>query len=242
MLRATHHAGVTVCNRDRCAHRESGLPKCFPLRGDPRSNFHRLILLCHSNPEDPPVWIPVSPLAPGTTGWNCSPIPPLVVKTIGTKSIPRCRHRSLFASRVAAPTPPARPVSDTSAHRAAYNGVNRTPLHPPPAHPARSRTATSLASVPDCHVPIDPGPPHRRYLAANPKTQHAGGSGAYAGVPRDAVEARAWETRNSTGASGTLPRRHEESANSETGALPRSDGLRGQTVQGKHRGLGRSAP
>ncbi len=44
MLRATNHAGVTVCNRDR----ESGLPKCLPLPGDPRSNFHRLILLCHS--------------------------------------------------------------------------------------------------------------------------------------------------------------------------------------------------
>ena len=28
--------------------------------------------------------------------WNCSPIPPLVVKTIGTKSIPRCSHRSLY--------------------------------------------------------------------------------------------------------------------------------------------------
>jgi hypothetical protein len=56
MLRATYHAGVTVCNRDR----ESGFPKCqcLPLPGDARSNFHRLILLCHSNP----VWIPVSPL------------------------------------------------------------------------------------------------------------------------------------------------------------------------------------
>jgi hypothetical protein len=28
------------------------------LPGDPRSNFHRLILICHSNP----VWVPVSPL------------------------------------------------------------------------------------------------------------------------------------------------------------------------------------
>ncbi len=28
------------------------------LSGDPRSNFHRLILLCHSNP----VWVPVLPL------------------------------------------------------------------------------------------------------------------------------------------------------------------------------------
>jgi len=28
--------------------------------------------------------------------WNCSPIPPLVVKTIGTKSIPRCSHRNLY--------------------------------------------------------------------------------------------------------------------------------------------------
>ena len=40
MLRATNPAGVTVCNRDR----ESGLPKCLSLPGDPRSNFHRLIL------------------------------------------------------------------------------------------------------------------------------------------------------------------------------------------------------
>ncbi len=83
MLRATTHAGVTVCNRDR--DRESGLPKCLPLPGDPRSNFHRLILLCHSNP----VWFQYR-------RWNCSPIPPLVVKTIGTKSIPRCWHRSLY--------------------------------------------------------------------------------------------------------------------------------------------------
>ena len=37
MLRAaSNHAGVTVCNR----HRESGLPKCLPLPGDPR--FHPL--------------------------------------------------------------------------------------------------------------------------------------------------------------------------------------------------------
>jgi hypothetical protein len=28
--------------------------------------------------------------------WNCSPIPPLVVKTIDTKSTPRCSHRSLY--------------------------------------------------------------------------------------------------------------------------------------------------
>ena len=80
MLRATNHAGITVCNRDR----ESGFPKCLPqaLPGDPRSNFHRLILLCHSNP----VWVPVSPLE----------LLSLVVKTIGTKSIPRCSHRSLY--------------------------------------------------------------------------------------------------------------------------------------------------
>ncbi len=64
MLRAANHAGVTVCNRDR----ESGFPKCLPLPGDPRSNFHRLILLCHSNP----VWVSVSPL-------ELAPIPPLVV-------------------------------------------------------------------------------------------------------------------------------------------------------------------
>jgi hypothetical protein len=90
MLRATNHAGVTVCNRDR----ESGfkLPKhfiCLPLPGDPRSNFHRLILLCHSNP----VWIPVSPLEllshPPT---RCEES----LKTIGTRSIPRCWHRSLY--------------------------------------------------------------------------------------------------------------------------------------------------
>ena len=56
VLRATNHAGITVRNCD-C---ESGLPKCLPspLPGDPRSNFHRLILLCHSNP----VRVPVSPL------------------------------------------------------------------------------------------------------------------------------------------------------------------------------------
>ena len=30
--------------------------------------------------------------------WNCSPIPPLVVKMIGTKSIPRCWHRSPYLS------------------------------------------------------------------------------------------------------------------------------------------------
>ncbi len=45
MMRATYHVGITVCYRDR----ESGFPKCLPLSGDPRSNFHRLILLCHSN-------------------------------------------------------------------------------------------------------------------------------------------------------------------------------------------------
>jgi hypothetical protein len=56
MLRATYHADVTVCNRDR----ESGLPKCLPLPGDPRSNFHRLILLSgHSNLNPLAVWIPV---------------------------------------------------------------------------------------------------------------------------------------------------------------------------------------
>ncbi len=37
-----------------------GLPKCLPLPGDPRSNFHRLIFLCHRDSN--PVWIPVSPL------------------------------------------------------------------------------------------------------------------------------------------------------------------------------------
>jgi hypothetical protein len=85
MLRAANHAGVTVCNRDR--DRESGFPKCLTLPCDPRSNlnFHRLILLCRSSP----VWVPVSPL-------ECSPIPQLVVKTVGTKSIPRCWHKSLY--------------------------------------------------------------------------------------------------------------------------------------------------
>ena len=116
MLRATNHAGVTVCNRDR----ESGLPKCLPLPGDPWSNFHRLILLCHSNPA----WIPVSPLEllshpsarceddrffwsvslsietplrtpPRDKPW-ARPTRTRVRKTIGTKSIPRCWHRSLY--------------------------------------------------------------------------------------------------------------------------------------------------
>jgi hypothetical protein len=55
MPRASNHAGVTVCNRDR----ESGFPKCLPLPGDPLSNFHRVvILLCYSSP----VWVPVLPL------------------------------------------------------------------------------------------------------------------------------------------------------------------------------------
>ena len=86
VLRATNHAGVTDCNRDR----ESGFPKCLPLPADPRSNFHRLILLCQT--------ATLIQCGFQYCRWNCSPIPPLVVKTIGTKSIPRCRHRILYLS------------------------------------------------------------------------------------------------------------------------------------------------
>ena len=57
-----------------------------------------------------------------------------------------------FASRLVAPTPPARTEKgDTSAHRAEYNGTMSSPLLPPPALTAWSRTATS-ASVPNRHI------------------------------------------------------------------------------------------
>jgi hypothetical protein len=97
MLRATNHAGITVCNRDR----ESGFPKCLPLPGDRRSsndsNFHRPIL-CHSNPgQVRSVWVPVLPLEllpQWTPIHDFIPRAPLVGKMVGTKSIPRCWHRS----------------------------------------------------------------------------------------------------------------------------------------------------
>jgi hypothetical protein len=97
MLRATNHAGVTVCNRDR----ESGFPNSW------QNAF--LFLATHG-----PIFIASSSSAtliqwrrrlPGPQcgfqyrRWNCSPIPALVVKTIvhSTTSIPRsgCWHRSL---------------------------------------------------------------------------------------------------------------------------------------------------
>jgi hypothetical protein len=61
----------------------------------PRSNFHRLILLCQPNP----VWVPVASLE--VEAWKAGTAnssPPLAVKTIGAKStgIPRCWHRSGF--------------------------------------------------------------------------------------------------------------------------------------------------
>ena len=80
--------------------------------------------------------------------------------------------------------PPARPgykrpegrvlwqydLASTSTHQLAHY------FHPP-ARTVRSRPATSQSSpdrhiasshrvVPACHVPIESGPPHRRYLAA----------------------------------------------------------------------------
>ena len=117
----------------------------------------------------------------------------------------------------------------TSAHRAEYNGSMSTPLLPPPALIAWSRTATSQ-SIPVRHIAAtSPPTPKRNTQVGAERTPES----------RDAVEARAWQTRNSTGAHGTLPRRHEVSANSEMGALPMGDGLRGQTVHGKHRGQGR---
>ena len=53
--------------------------------------------------------------------WNCSPIPPLAVRMIGTKSIPRCWHRSLYLSVFvfSADLVPAFGLRKDSAHAAA---------------------------------------------------------------------------------------------------------------------------
>ena len=102
-------------------------------------------------------------------------------------------------------TPPARTEKeDTSAHRAEYNGTMSTPLLPPPALTAWSRTATS-ASVPIRHI-----------AATSPPTQKCntqGGSGAKAVV-------------HETQARQAPSRRQEVPAETAgTGALPRRDGL-----------------
>ena len=73
---------------------------------------------------------------------------------------PPCQHLALARAslRLVAPAPaPPTLVGDTSAHRAGFSGIMSSPLLPP---------TSSHRAVPACHVPIESGPPHRRYLAA----------------------------------------------------------------------------
>jgi hypothetical protein len=62
----------------------------FKVPGDPRSNFHRLILLCHSNP----VWVPVLSLE--LLPHSPQVGPQLDVKMIGTVTSHKL-HTTLLA-------------------------------------------------------------------------------------------------------------------------------------------------
>jgi hypothetical protein len=54
---------------------------------------------------------------------------------------------------------------DTSAPKGGFYGSMTSPLLPPTSSHTTSTTSSHRA-VPACHVPIESGPPHRRYLAA----------------------------------------------------------------------------
>jgi hypothetical protein len=74
----------------------------------------------------------------------------------GSGGVPPVR----FPDRGSHPPPARAEKQDTNAHRAEYNGTKSTPLLPPPALTAWSRTATS-ASVPNRHIAAT-SPPNRK--------------------------------------------------------------------------------
>jgi hypothetical protein len=75
--------------------------------------------------------------------WNCSPIPPLVVKTlaIGTKSIPRCSHRSLYLLVFV-----SRPLQLWSLpRRSGWEGIHH--MHRHPTHGVADCSLTHYAHI-----------------------------------------------------------------------------------------------
>ena len=132
----------------------------------------------------------------------------------------------MFASRIVAPTPPARTEKeDTSAHRAEYNGTMSTPLLPPPALTAWSRTATS-ASVPNRHI-----------AATSPPTQKCntqGGSGAKAVVHET-------QARQAPSGDRRYRRKQRERARCPGGTASRGQMEYGMQWRWRIRGNGRTA-